>query len=387
MALEFLVPTKLIAGSDSVFRLPYELELRGVKRPMLLTDNGVMDAGVFSVVKMAFDEYRFNLPVVFSDIPPETSLRSVREAYRLFREENCDGIIALGGGSVIDTGKALNMMVSEGTDDLIALSGADNITKKGVIFVAIPTTAGTGSEVTGVAVIFDENSGSKIAFASEFLIPDIAVLEPKLTISMPGKLTAASGIDALSHAIESYIGIQSNEVSRALSFRATRLIFDNLLKAIENGKDKDVRFNMLLAATMAGMAFSNSMVGIIHSLAHAAGTALHIPHGVAVSLFLIAGLIEGFDVSKSDLSELLDAVRCDFSGDEDERAGEFLNVVRDFLTEVRRLSGLPSGLLEVGYKPELEKKIVELALADGSSIFSRVELTEKVVKRMIEASL
>ena len=387
MVLEFSVPTKIIAGSDSIFRLPHELELRGVKRPILLTDKGVVDAGVYSIVKMAFDEYRFDLPLVFKDIPPETSVKSVKEAYRLFKEGNCDGIIALGGGSVIDTAKALSMMVSEGTDDLIGLSGADNITKKGVTFAAIPTTAGTGSEVSGVAVIFDEVNGCKIAFASEFLIPDIAVLEPELTISLPKRLTAASGIDALSHAIEAYIGIQSNEMSKALSFRAVKLIFDNLLKAIEEGRDKGARYSMLVASTMAGMAFSNSMVGIVHSLAHAAGAVLHIPHGVAVSLFLNAGLKESFDRSKGSLSELLDTVRCDFLGSEGERAGEFLNIVGDFLREVRRLSGLPSGLLEAGYKPELKAKIVELALADGSSIFSRVELTEDVAERMIEASL
>ena len=387
MFIEFVVPTKIMAGFDAIFRLPYELELRGIKRPILLTDQGIMSAGIYDSVKKVFEEHKFDLKVIYGDIPPETSVDSAKEAYRIFMDENCDAIVSLGGGSVIDTGKALRMMVSEGTDDLIALSGADNITKKGVTFVAIPTTAGTGSEVTGVAVIFDKSTNSKIAFASDFLIPDIAVLDPELTVSMPKKLTAASGIDALSHAVEAYIGIQSNEISKALSFRATKLIFDNLIKAIENGKDKDARFNMMMASTMAGMAFSNSMVGIVHSLAHAAGAVLHIPHGVAISLFLLAGLKENFDRSKNDFSELLNAVRCDFSGSEDKRAGEFLNAVSDLLREVRRLSELPSGLLEVGYKPELEGRIIELALSDGSSIFSKVELTEEVARRMIKASL
>ncbi len=387
MTVEFSIPTKIIAGSDSIFRLPYELELRGVKKPIVLTDEGIVSAGIFALVKQAFDEYKFKLPLVFSDIPPETSVNSVKEAYRLFISENCDAIIALGGGSVIDTAKALRMMVAEGTDDLFVLSGADNLRSGGVFFVAIPTTAGTGSEVSGVAVIFDRSSGSKIAFASEFLVPNMAVLEPELTVSLPKKLTAASGMDALSHAIEAYIGIQSNEMSKALSFRAVKLIFDNLIGAIENGKDKRVRFNMLVASTMAGMAFSNSMVGIVHSLAHAAGAVLHIPHGVAVSIFLLSGLKENLDRAKGDFSELLNAVRCDFLGNESDRAEEFLNIVRDFLREVRRLSNLPSGLLELGYRPEHEKKIVELALTDGSSVFSRVELTEDVARRMIEVSL
>ncbi len=387
MFVEFIVTTKIIAGVDAIFRLPYELELRGVKKPILLTDQGILSAGIYDLVKQAFDEYKFDLQVVYSDIPPETSVDSAKEAYRLFMSENCDAIIALGGGSVIDTGKALSMMASEGTDDLIALSGADNITKKGVTFVAIPTTAGTGSEVTGVAVIFDKLSNSKIAFASDFLIPDVAVLDPELTVSMPKKLTAASGMDALSHAIEAYIGIQSNEISKALAFRSTKLIFDNLINAIMDGKDRNARFNMLMASTMAGMAFSNSMVGVVHSLAHAAGAVLHIPHGVAISLFLLSGLKENLDRSKGDFSELLNAVRCDFLGSEDERAEEFLSAVSDLLKEVRRLSGLPSGLLEVGYKPEFEGRIIELALTDGSSIFSKVELTEEVARRMIKASL
>ncbi len=387
MFVEFIVPTKIITGVDAIFRLPYELELRDVKKPILLTDQGILSAGIYDLVKQAFDEYKFDLQVVYSDIPLETSVDSVKEAYRLFISENCDAIIALGGGSVIDTGKALRMMVSEGTDDLIALSGADNITKKGVTFVAIPTTAGTGSEVTGVAVIFDKLSNSKIAFASDFLIPDVAVLDPELTVSMPKKLTAASGMDALSHAIEAYIGIQSNEISKALAFRSTKLIFDNLINAIMDGKDRNARFNMLMASTMAGMAFSNSMVGIVHSLAHAAGAVLHIPHGVAISLFLLVGLKENLDRSKGDFSGLLNAVRCDFLGSEDERAEEFLSAVSDLLKEVRCLSGLPSGLLEVGYKPEFEGRIIELALTDGSSIFSKVELTEEVARRMIKASL
>ncbi len=387
MYFEFYVPTKIISGEDAVFKLPVELEEARVSKPLLLTDKGIVSAGILSTVEKSFSEYKFQKPVIYDEIPPETSIDSVRGALRVFNDNGCDSILAVGGGSVIDTGKALRMMVAEGKDDLLKLVGADNLTEKGPILVAVPTTAGTGSEVTSVAVIYDHLSGSKLAFASNFLIPDIAILDPKLTLSLPKKLTAASGVDALSHAIEAYIGIQSNYISKSLAFKSTKLIFDNLLEAINNGKNIKARFNMLNASTIAGMAFSNSMVGIVHSLAHATGAVLHIHHGLAISIFLISGLRESFDKSRSEFSELLNSVRCDFVGDEETRAREFLRIVEDFLKEIRRISSLPSGLKEVGYKSEHESRIVELALSDGSSIFSKIELTEEVAKRMIEASL
>ena len=387
MYFEFLTPTKVIAGDDAIFKLPFELEQAKVNKPIILTDKGIVGAGILSPVKLAFEEYKFEMPTVFDDIPPETSVESVQSAFKIFENENCDSIVAIGGGSVIDTAKALRMMVAEDSSDLMSLAGADNLRRKGPVFIAAPTTSGTGSEVTNVAVIYDSKSSSKIAFASDFLIPDIAILDPVLTVSLPKKLTAASGIDALSHAIEAYIGIQSNHISKALSFKAVEMIFDNLIDAIANGKDKKVRLNMLIASTIAGMAFSNSMVGVVHSLAHASGAVLHIPHGVAISLFLEAGLRENFAKCKKEYSELLNAIKCDFIGDEESRANEFLKVVGDFLREVRRLSGIPSGLQEVGYSPDVDKRIIELAISDGSSIFSKVELTEEVAKRIIQSSL
>ncbi len=387
MYFEFLTPTKVIAGDDAIFKLPFELEQAKVNKPIILTDKGIVGAGILSPVELAFKEYKFKMPTVFDDIPPETSVESVQTAFKIFKSENCDSIVAIGGGSVIDTAKALRMMVAENNSDLMSLAGADNLSGKGPVFIAAPTTSGTGSEVTSVAVIYDSKSSSKIAFASDFLIPDIAILDPVLTISLPKKLTAASGIDALSHAIEAYIGIQSNHISKALSFKAVNMIFNNLIDAIANGKDKKVRLNMLIASTIAGMAFSNSMVGVVHSLAHASGAVLHIPHGVAISLFLEAGLRENFAKCKKEYSELLNTVKCDFLGDKESRANEFLKVVGDFLKELRRLSGIPSGLKEVGYTKETEKRIIELAISDGSSIFNKIELTEEVARRMIEASL
>ena len=387
MYFEFLTPTKVIAGDDAIFKLPFELEQAKANKPIVLTDKGIVGAGILSNVKLAFEEYKLEMPTVFDDIPPETSVESVQSAFKIFKNENCDSIVAVGGGSVIDTAKALRMMVAENNSDLMGLAGADNLSGKGPVFIAVPTTSGTGSEVTSVAVIYDSKSSSKIAFASDFLIPDIAILDPVLTVSLPKKLTAASGIDALSHAIEAYIGIQSNHISKALSFKAVEMIFNNLIDAIANGKDKKVRLNMLIASTIAGMAFSNSMVGVVHSLAHASGAVLHIPHGVAISLFLEAGLRENFNKCKKEYSELLNTVKCDFLGDEENRANEFLKVVGDFLKEVRRLSGIPSGLKEVGYTKETEKRIIELAISDGSSIFNKIELTEEVARRMIQASL
>ncbi len=386
MYFEFYVPTKVISGDDAVFKLPFELEELDVRRPLIITDRGIIDAGILKKLKKAFDEYSTELPPVFDDVPPETSVESVKNAYYAFKNNGCDGLLAIGGGSVIDTAKAVRIMLAEDTDDILSLVGADNISKSNLHFIAVPTTAGTGSEVTNVAVIYDSKTQSKLAFSSYNFIPDIALLDPDLTLTLPKRLTASSGIDALSHAIEGFIGIQQNPISKALSFRAVSMIFDNLLLAIDNGKDKKARFNMLNASVIAGMAFSNSMVGIVHSLAHSAGAVLHIPHGVAISLFLKAGLEINFDSCRGEFSELLKAVRCDFVGDEAERAREFLNIVGGFLDEIRRRADLPMGLKDVGFKSEFEDKIVELALTDGSSIFSKVELTEDLARRMIAES-
>ncbi len=390
MYYEFFCPVKVISGENAIFNLPNELDRLKANRPLIITDRGIEESKLLEkFVKAAFMEASKPYPVVFGDIPVESSTEAVDKALKFFRENRCDSIVAVGGGSVLDSAKAVNMLIAEGEEKLLKLTGVNIMKNRGVPFVAVPTTSGTGSEVTSVAVIFDEASGSKLAFASPYLMPDVAIIDPQMSMTMPGKLTAASGIDALSHAIESFISIQSNPISRAIAFEAVKTIYHNLEKAIKNPGNLQIRLSLANASLMAGMAFSNAMVGIIHSMAHAAGSVLHIPHGVAVSLFLIPGLKENIETSYHEFSHLLNAIAGyeRYGGTETERAWGFIYLMENFVNRIRKISGIPSSLTETGYNAsEHQEAIISLAMGDGSSIFNRVELNPERAKRMLEAA-
>ena len=389
MYYEFYCPVKIISGDNAIFNLPNELDRLKAKKPLIVTDDGIKKSGIIdSVIKMAFDESKKPMPLIFSEIPVESSTKAVEKLLNFFKQNGCDSIIAVGGGSVIDSSKALNMLIAENRDSLQELAGVDIIKNRGVPFVVIPTTAGTGSEVTSVAVIFDEDSKSKMAFASSLLMPDAAIIDPAATQTLPKKLTASSGIDALSHAIEAYISIQSNPISRALAFEAVKIIWESLPAAVKDKENKQARENMLNASLIAGMAFSNSMVGIVHSLAHSAGSVLHIPHGVAVSLFLVAGVKENAVASAKELSELLNAVAYmnEYRGTTKQRAERFIYFLEKFVNQIKQEAGLPLTLKDAGFTKEQEDEIIKLAIRDGSSIFSKVALTKERAKNMIDAA-
>ncbi len=389
MYYEFYCPVKIISGDNAIFNLPNELDRLKAKKPLIVTDDGIKKSGIIdSVIKMAFDESKKPMPLIFSEIPVESSTKAVEKLLNFFKQNGCDSIIAVGGGSVIDSSKALNMLIAENRDSLQELAGVDIIKNRGVPFVVIPTTAGTGAEVTSVAVIFDEDSKSKIAFASSLLMPDAAIIDPAATQTLPKKLTASSGIDALSHAIEAYISIQSNPISRALAFEAVKIIWESLPAAVKDKENKQARENMLNASLIAGMAFSNSMVGIVHSLAHSAGSVLHIPHGVAVSLFLVSGVKENAVASAKELSELLNAVAYmnEYRGTTKQRAERFIYFLEKFVNQIKQEAGLPLTLKDAGFTKEQEDEIIKLATRDGSSIFSKVALTKERAKNMIDAA-
>ncbi len=387
MYYEFYSPVKIISGDNAVFNLPNETERLKCKKPLIVTDQGIIDSGLINtIVKKSFEEANCELPLIFSDIPMESSTKAVENALSFFKANNCDSIIAIGGGSVIDSAKALNMLIGENKENLFELVGVDIVKNRGVPFIAVPTTAGTGSEATSVAVIFDKASDTKLAFSSGILIPDVALLDTEMTITMPKKLTASSGIDALSHAIEAYISIQNNPVSKALAFESVKIIWENLPIVIKDTKNKRARINMLNASTMAGIAFSNSMVGIVHSMAHATGSVLHIPHGVAVSLFLIAGIKENLETSKDDLASLLKTIAYTdtYRGTTKEKAISFIYLLEKFLKNIKTETNLPLKLADVGFKSEQSDDIINLAIKDGSSIFNKIQLNKQRAMNMLK---
>lgn len=215
-AFEFHCPTKIVCGEGALHKLPVKIADRGVTKPLIVTDANLIKLGIAEQVFAPLREADVNYSL-YDHVPPDSSLNVVNEVATLYREEKCDGWIALGGGSVIDTAKGAAASVSVGEKDFTDLQGSEILQDELDPLIAIPTTAGTGSEVTLVAVVADTEHHAKLSYTSYRLVPHIAFLDPKLTASLPPRLTATTGIDALTHAIEAYTSIQKNPISDALA--------------------------------------------------------------------------------------------------------------------------------------------------------------------------
>jgi alcohol dehydrogenase len=235
---EFCCRVKIVAGHDALEKIPELLTERGAKRPLIITDKGVASAGLIDIVSAALKDRLF-ADLIADNVPPDSDLRVVNQLAKLYKENDCDAIIAVGGGSVMDTAKGVNIVVSENAEDLMAFSGVGALKRPLKPLIAVPTTAGTGSEVTQVAVIKDHEKHLKMAFGSYFLLPDISVLDSRMTMTMPPLITAMTGMDALSHAVEAYYCLQKNPLRDAHSLAAVRMIYHYLPIVAENPSDRN----------------------------------------------------------------------------------------------------------------------------------------------------
>ncbi len=242
-------------------------------------------------------------------------------------------------------------------------------------FIVIPTTAGTGSENTIVAVIYDVANKTKLAFSDKFLLPDLAVLDPVMTQSLPPGLTASTGMDALTHAVESYVGIDSSPHSEALAVEAIRHIFKYLVRATQKGDDIEARGGMLIAANMAGSSFSHSMVGCVHSMAHAVGGLTRVPHGVANAILLPHGMEYNFEECKEKFAKLAPVMGVDVTGMSVDEAGRAaIAAVRDLGQQLNDLDAIPLRLRDVGVSEKSLRAIAEAATEDGTVIYNPREV-------------
>jgi alcohol dehydrogenase len=392
---EFFNSVKVISGYKALETIPFELNRLGAKRPIIITDKGVAQAGLVKYVVDSFGGTDTVIGAVFDETPQDSSNVVVNQIAAIYRAQNCDSIIAVGGGSAIDTAKGVNIVVTENTDDLLKFMGNYRLNKPMKPFVVIPTTAGTGSEVTMVAVIANPEKNVKMVFTSELLLPKVAVLDPRMTMSMPPKITAATGMDAFTHSVEAFIGTQKNPISDAFAAAAMELIRDNIVTAVTDGGNKDVRLAMANAALLAGLAFSNSMVGIVHATAHATGGVCHVPHGIANSILLPYGL--EFYISKSDKSpktkEYIENLLLHVAGPEiyvktppAERAVKSIAAIRSITSELKKLCGLPVRLSEAGVTEDKLESIAKTTLNDGALSFSPVEVSFEEALGVLKAA-
>ncbi len=373
---EFFCPVKVISGRQALSNLPHEMDQLNVKRALVVTDKGVAGAGLIRYVEDAFQGSACSIGHIFDETPPDSSNVVVNQVAELFKQKNCDCFVAVGGGSCIDTAKGANIVVTEQTDDLMKFRGAERLKKAMKPLLVVPTTAGTGSEVTLVAVISNVQAGVKMAFTSDRLYPNVAILDPKMTMTMPPKITAATGMDALTHAVEAYYCLQKNPISDSLAITAIKLAMGNLVKCVENGKDEDARLAMANSSLIAGIAFSNSMVGVVHALAHATGGVCHVPHGVANAILLPFGMENNLAKRAGEIGELAQYL-CgrEIPGDDRAKAEAAIQAVRDINKKLNQMSGLPNRLRDAGVTEDKLEAIAKVAVNDGALIYNPEEVT------------
>ena len=270
---------------ESIELIPETVKKNGCKKPIIVTDKGIVNLGLIDSLVEALKKSEIPFTIYDKTVPNPTT-DNVAEAYDLYKKENCDCLIAFGGGSSMDCAKALGVQIVYPKKTLGQLKGILKVHKKLPLLIAIPTTAGTGSETTLAAIITDSKTRHKYAINSFPLIPHYAVLDAKVTLSLPKSITATTGMDALTHAVEAYIGGSTTKKTRKFSLLAVRLICNRIFTVYEDGNNLEARNDMLKAAYFAGCAFTRSYVGYVHAVVHSLGGCYNVPHGLANAVLL-----------------------------------------------------------------------------------------------------
>ena len=283
-AFEYYFPTRIVCGPGCAKNAGKEIKSAKAHKPLLVTDPGIIRAGLLTGVVEGLKEEGINF-ALFQDVEPNPSVSVVEKGFNSFQNEKCDSLVVLGGGSSIDTAKAIGILKYNG-GKIMDYEGVGKVKKRIPWVAAIPTTYGSGSEVTSFAVIIDRTRNFKAAIGSPLITPDLALVDPELMVALPYQIAASVGLDALCHAVESYCSKKATPFSEMLALRAIRLISENIRRAVESDSDTVATFNMAISSTMAGMAFSLSRLGLVHAMSHPLSAFYNIPHGVANALLL-----------------------------------------------------------------------------------------------------
>ncbi len=317
-----------------------------IRRVLIVTDAGIVRSGIAAQLEAVLDEDDISY-AVYDQTRPNPTVVNVEQALSLYRRYRCQALIAIGGGSSMDCAKAVGARLARPGTPLGKLKGTLRILRPLPTLIAIPTTAGTGSETTLAAVITDTQAQHKYVMNDFVLIPKYAVLDARLTLSLPPHLTATTGMDALTHAVEAYIGRSTTRQTRQEALEATRLVFANVERAYRNGKDYEARSNMLTAAYRAGIAFSRSYVGYVHAVAHSLGGQYNIPHGLANAVLLPYVLESYGSCIHRKLHDLAVVAGVASPQEEDARAAaKFIRAIR----QLNARMGIPEAL--EGIRPE-----------------------------------
>ena len=359
LSFNYFGPTKIIFGIDASKDVEIEMSSLGGTKAVVVTDQGIMKAGLIDHIVKALGSKCVG---VFSDVPQDTGVEVVDAGASFAKKNGADIVVSVGGGSVIDTAKGMCILLTEG-GTLRDFNGVQLLSRPQTPHVAIPTTAGTGSEVTNVAVIMDKEMGQKRLVVENFNVPRLAILDPKMTAKLPKLMTAGTGMDAMTHAVEALHAMPHEPITDGLALHAIRLLHRYLPICVENGNDLVARGQVQIAATIAGWAFGIAGVGNVHALAHSIGAVAHVPHGIANGI-LLADCME-FNIESCPEAYALVAEACGVR----EKGMDDMDAARAAITAVRQFSkkiGHPQRLSEMKVKEDDIVKAAEMSLGDGA---------------------
>lgn len=362
---EFFIPTITKMGIGAVKQLgPAAKYLNGTKA-LLVTDQGMADLGVADQMKKLLEADGVQT-VIYSGAEPNPTDLNVRAGLKVYQENTCDLLVSLGGGSSHDCAKGIGI-VATNSGDIRDFAGVDAVPNPLPPFISINTTAGTASEMTRFAVITNSDIHVKMIFATARITPTIAINDPALMVGLPAALTASTGMDALTHAVEAYVAALANPVTDACALAAIKLIAGYLPQAVANGDNLEARDKMAYAEYLAGMAFNNAGIGIVHAMAHQPGALLNKPHGVCNAILLPHGCNFNLIACPQRFADIAEAMGVNTTGMKTMEAAE------QGVEAIRQLSaavGIPSGLSAIGVKTSDIPALAENAIKDICCLFN-----------------
>lgn len=391
---EFTHRPEIRSGAGSHILVPDLIQGLGGKRPVLFSDQGLTNAGLTQKIKSLFDMVPgIKLAGVFDDIQQDAKSSNINKGLKYFKECNGDSIIAIGGGSVLDTAKTVKWALYNGVNQVeYVLTGNvlevwPNAKPLGIPHISLPTTAGTGAEISSISVVFNELLNLKCNLMNPYLTSDIAVLDPDLTVGLPPKVTAFTGMDALTHAVEGFFSTKSTNFSDAFALHAAKIIVENLQTAVHDGKNVAARANMLQASSMAITAFQSAMANIpIHNMAHTYGAKYGIPHGLANAVLMPSVLrnLPGTYLSKINAFAPALGVTPN-EGNPQETLDECIHVI----SELRNAVNLPESFDEFNIDASEIPQLVPAVQNDPSSLSFRIpdDVIVKVSQEVISSKV
>ncbi len=372
----------VIDGPGAIKKLPEFIKSKGIENVLVVTDKGLMGIhlldSLFEELEKAGVKY-----TVYDGTQPNPSIQNIEDARQLYLDNACQGVIAFGGGSPMDCAKAAAARVSNPKTPVKKMRGLLKVWHKLPPLFAVPTTAGTGSEVTLAAVVSDPETHEKNAINDPKLRPKYAVLDPELTVGLPPHITSTTGMDALTHAVEAYIGKSGVKTTNAYAEKATKMIFDNIETAYSDGKNIEARNNMLWASYYAGMAFTRAYVGYVHAIAHNLGGFYGIPHGLANAVILPYVLEYYGETAHKKLARLSEIAGVKTDGTDKEKAEAFIEAIKT----LNKNMNIPDKFDMI--KDEDIPTIVDRALKEGNPLYPVPKIMnaadcEAVIRRLMK---